>query len=59
MMKKKIINKQNVSVRKLLFMLQVIALSPLLLSLILIDLVCDWLLGLWGSYRQWFLRAKE
>lgn len=58
-MKKKIILKKNVSVRKLLFMLQVVVLSPVLLPLILVDLVCYWLLGQWSKYREWFLRVNR
>lgn len=58
-MKKKIINKKNVSVRKVLFALQVVVLSPVLLLLILVDFVCDWLLGKWAEYRQWFLRSQK
>lgn len=46
-MKKKFIHKKKVSWRKTLLVLQVIVLSPVLLSLIAINWLSDWLLTKW------------
>ncbi|WP_301856142.1 hypothetical protein [uncultured Duncaniella sp.] len=58
-MKKKFIHKKKVSWRKTLLVLQVIVLSPVLLSLIAINWLSDWLLTKWGAYRTWFMSKRH
>lgn len=54
-MKKRKIKRDVKPISAVLYWLQVIVLSPILIPILLLGIVCEYVANLWNSYKDWFL----
>jgi hypothetical protein len=57
-MKKRFITK-GASAKRVLFLIQTVLMSPVLLPLLVLNVISDMTLDGWGEYRRWFVGSAR